>query len=51
MGDEAPLFVRFDLSDGTAVQRAWHVQAEVLAGEGELARQRVQPGLNAVEQG
>ncbi len=33
MGNEAPLFVRFDLTDGTAVQRAWHVQAKVLAGE------------------
>lgn len=33
MGNEAPLFVRFDLVDGTAVQRAWHVRAEVLAGE------------------
>lgn len=33
MGNEAPLFVRFDLSDGTAVQRAWHVDSGVLAGQ------------------
>lgn len=38
MGNEAPLFVRFDLADGTAVQRAWHVRAEILAGELEAPR-------------
>lgn len=32
MGNEATMFVRFDLVDGTAVQRSWHVEAEVLAG-------------------
>ena len=31
IGGEAPLFVRFDLVDGTSVQRAWHREAEVLA--------------------
>jgi hypothetical protein len=30
LGNEAPLFVRFDMSDGTAVQRVWHVKARVL---------------------
>jgi hypothetical protein len=30
LGDEFPVFVRFDLLDGTAVQRAWHVKAGVL---------------------
>ncbi len=32
MGNEATMFVRLDLADGTAVQRCWHVEAEVLAG-------------------
>jgi hypothetical protein len=31
LGDESPVFIRFDLIDGTAVQRAWHVKAGVLA--------------------
>ena len=30
LGDESPAFVRFDLRDGTAVQRAWHVEAGLL---------------------
>jgi hypothetical protein len=30
LGDESPVFIRFDLIDGTAVQRAWHVKAGVL---------------------
>jgi hypothetical protein len=30
LGAEAPQFVRFDMADGTAVQRAWHVRAGVL---------------------
>lgn len=38
MGNEAPLFVRFDLSDGTAVQRAWHVDSGVLAGQLDVPR-------------
>ncbi|MDP9394937.1 MAG: hypothetical protein M3Q27_12155 [Actinomycetota bacterium] len=29
--DETPVFVRFDLADGTTVQRAWHVRAGVLS--------------------
>jgi hypothetical protein len=28
--EESPWFVRFDLTDGTVVQRAWHVRAGVL---------------------
>jgi hypothetical protein len=28
---EEPVFVRFDLVDGTSVQRAWHVDSEVFA--------------------
>lgn len=30
LGDESPVFIRFDLVDGTVVQRAWHVEAGVL---------------------
>ncbi len=30
-GAEAPVFVRFDLLDGTSVQRAWHVEAGIFA--------------------
>ncbi len=30
VGDESPVFVRFDLIDGTVVQRAWHVKGGVL---------------------
>ena len=30
LGDESPVFVRFDLRDGTSVQRAWHVEAGLL---------------------
>jgi hypothetical protein len=30
LGDDSPVFVRFELVDGTAVQRAWHVRAGVL---------------------
>lgn len=30
LGDESPVFVRFDMTDGTAVQRAWHVESGVL---------------------
>lgn len=30
-GGEEPVFVRFDLLDGTSVQRAWHVDAEIFA--------------------
>ena len=33
LGSESPMFVRFDLLDGTSVQRAWHVDAEVFALE------------------
>lgn len=29
--DEPPSFVRFDLIDGTTVQRAWHVEADLFA--------------------
>ena len=31
MGDKPPSFVRFDLVDGTTVQRAWQVEADLLA--------------------
>ena len=31
-GVAAPLFLRFVLDDSTEVQRAWQVEAEVLAG-------------------
>ena len=30
-GAESPMFVRFDLLDGTSVQRAWHVHAGIFA--------------------
>lgn len=30
LGDESPVFVRFDMVDGTAVQRAWHVESGLL---------------------
>lgn len=30
LGDESPVFVRFEMIDGTAVQRAWHVRAGVI---------------------
>jgi hypothetical protein len=30
LGDESPVFVRFDMVDGTAVQRAWHVESGML---------------------
>ena len=33
MGAEAPMFIRFDLLDGTSVQRAWHVEAGIFALE------------------
>lgn len=33
LGDEAPVFVRFTLTDGTFVQRAWHRSAGVLASQ------------------
>lgn len=33
LGDESPVFVRFTLVDGTAVQRPWHRSAGVLASQ------------------
>lgn len=33
LGDEAPVFVRFTLTDGTFIQRAWHRSAGVLASQ------------------
>ncbi|MGZ4590521.1 MAG: hypothetical protein ACXV2I_06980 [Actinomycetes bacterium] len=30
LATESPVFIRFDLADGTAVQRAWYVEAGVL---------------------
>jgi len=30
LGNESPVFVRFEMIDGTAVQRAWHVRAGLL---------------------
>lgn len=30
LGNESPVFVRFEMLDGTAVQRAWHVEAGLL---------------------
>ena len=33
LGDEAPVFVRFTLDDGTVLQRPWHRSASVLASQ------------------
>ena len=30
LGNESPVFLRFEMADGTAVQRAWHVEAGIL---------------------